>query len=233
MASDWNNALRIGKIADEICEAVEHVVPHRRLQNLVLLDLYDLRGQVEELPALAVVCTTSTLRFGMARQPTASRFSHVILVPNFLLRALNKLLIQSQTLLHHEVAHILLGHEDGPDYSGQKSPAYFNHPAELDAYFHQGISALARSDGYLSWNKTDPQNILGDDPQKFATRFQLALKPKFWKALSQDNKYSLSERALTFWKDGKKHLEFSNLQQTSPLSQGRSGASQTNNPTHG
>jgi len=59
MYYDWNNAVRIGRCADQICGAIDHIVPLRRLDLTGLHFLYDLSGCVDEIPRLAVLFSTS------------------------------------------------------------------------------------------------------------------------------------------------------------------------------
>jgi hypothetical protein len=154
--SDWNDVLRISRASDQLLRAIAVQRPIlRRHRILSHITLYDLRGKVDEIPGLGVTFTTKVgLAGGVVYVNDPNSFSHLIALPQFFRHDWNLRLVETHTLLHHELAHIILGHRES-DVKGIKpySLEYFNHPAELDAFMHQAVAGVVSysEEGQFSW----------------------------------------------------------------------------------
>lgn len=174
--SDWDDVLRIARTSDQMLNAMRSKKPFLRKHRLFQHDIwYDLRGEVDEIPGLGVVFSTSAgLRAGVQIPPPGYPFSHLILLPQFFRESWNMTLYESQSLVHHEIAHILLGHEQDVEFYGnftRMTSEYFNHPYEIEAFMHQSLAALAMKPdiGQYSWTSgpMTEMEILGGNASDF------------------------------------------------------------------
>lgn len=194
--SDWNDVLRISRASDQLLEAISSQRPvHRRHRILRHDTWYDLRGCVDEIPRLGVVFSTSVgLAGGVMIPPRDTGFSHLILLPQFFRHDWNLRIIETQTLLHHELAHILLDHDEAHYAVKRYTAEYFNHPAEIDAFFHQAVASIVSyaEDGQFSWTSgpKEPSHFLHDEASDFVAealkRYTKSFKPALEKLTPQN-----------------------------------------------
>jgi hypothetical protein len=223
--TDWEMALRIGKAADQVMDGMRASAPKKAMWGLSLVQMWDLTGQVEELPDLGIVCTTTVgfpgsrylsyvgmnvMGGGAGTLTDDGKDRTVIVFPNMLRASANRRQIEAEGFLHHELAHFLYRHEPDDAYEVAKNArkvaeAYFNHPMEVDAYFHQGLAALVRSRGGRSWADCDLEASLGGKEDFFS-----ALLPEmpavFRKYVTAETLDLMRRRAERFWDAGHEAL---------------------------
>lgn len=184
--TDDNEVHRIAvEEATKIIDAVRNDSPHVFWRGLKRISLYDLRGVSSLIPKLGLAFVFPQRTFGVAKQQSGP-FDHLILFPSVWFDRLNKNWV-GQSSLHHELVHILMKHEepdDGHPYH-KFGPDYFNHPIEIDAYFHQGIIDAKRAE----WTTFD----------EFRDAFFKSVYRPFWKALTAENRKLIENRLEVFW----------------------------------
>lgn len=168
---DYEDHLAIMGAVDQVLEALPGIAPRKFWKNRRRVHFYDLRGKVDAMPRLGIACMFPLSRFAVSKQDARSPFGPVILCPSLPAAWFDRTVIRSQTGLHHEVAHVLLGHELDPGYA-MNGPAYFNHPYEQAAFLHQALAAAARDGG---WGAPDADAFRAAVMAGFPRQFVAAL----------------------------------------------------------
>jgi hypothetical protein len=209
--SDWDDVLRISRASDQLLEAISGQRPVLRKHRIFNhTTLYDLRGKVDEIPRLGVIFTTKVgLAGGVIYVPNEEGFSHLIALPQFFRHDWNVRIVETQTLLHHELAHIILGHRE---YDAKKyTPEYFNHPAELDAFMHQAVAAVVSyaEDGQFSWTSgpRKPEEFLPDEADEFVAEVLKRYERRALDVLTPGNRARLIARLHQMHWDAKNDFE--------------------------
>lgn len=217
--SDWDDVLRISRASDQLLEAISAKRPMLRKHRVFHhVTLYDLRGTVDEIPGLGVIFTTKVgLSGGVICVPNVEGFSHFIALPQFFRHDWNMRIVETQTLLHHELAHIILGHRE---YDVKKYTAeYFNHPAELDAFMHQAVAGVVSyaENGQFSWTSgpRNPDEFLPEDVNEFVTEVLKRYESRALAVLTPDNRSRLIDRLHQMHWDAKYDFEVGASQKVS------------------
>jgi hypothetical protein len=191
----FDDVMRIAHASDQIADAIVNMKPAHRQHGIVKHNTwYDMRGIVDDIPGLGIVFTTSVgLTAGIQIPPKETGFTHLLLLPQFFRHEWNVRIVQTQAVLQHELAHIIVG--DFEDAYGKLKPytdEYFNHPAEITAYTHEAIACIASygPSNQFSWTSgpTSPRDLLGNDASYFTRKVLDQYQPKAWKALTPQNK---------------------------------------------
>jgi hypothetical protein len=208
--SDWDDVLRISRASDQLLEAISVQRPILRTHRIFHhATVYDLRGKVDDIPGLGVIFTTRVgLAGGVIYLPTLDGFSHFIALPQLFRHDWNVRIIETQTLLHHELAHIILGH---PEYDVKKyTSEYFNHPSELDAFMHQAVVAVVSyaENGQFSWTSgpRNPEEFISDEVDQFVTEVLKRYENRALNALTPSNRARLIDRLHQMHWDAKNDL---------------------------
>jgi hypothetical protein len=205
--SEWDTALTIQRAVHEIREAMLTSKPFRRRDGLAIVDVHDLRGMVIDVPGLAVVMSTAVgLRAGVAPQPPGSAFRYCMVVPNLLLKSLNDGYIQSQSVIHHEITHILHGDaEYGMPPPPRRGTAYFNHPPEICAFTQQALGRMAQGKNFR-WDNEDGHDALGASDAEFVASVVPWFERKFLDNLTPANRMVVDEKLRAFRDGGLRHF---------------------------
>ena len=213
--SDWDDVLRISRASDQLLEAISSRRPIHRRHRVFRHDTwYDLRGCVDEIPRLGIVFSTNVgLAGGVMIPPKETGFTHLIMLPQFFRHEWNVRIVETQTLLHHELAHILLGHDDAHYAVKKYTPDYFNHPAEMDAFFHQAVAGVVSyaEDGQFSWTSgpKSPGDFLSGNASDFVAevidRYGRSTKPAL-DNLTPQNRANLITRLHALHRDATAEL---------------------------
>ena len=210
--SDWNDAIRISKTVNQIRTAFSETRPVKKWLQGKLVHIHDIRGRVDGLPGLGLVFATSMrMNFGVALQPGGSPFSHVLIAPNLVFDKLNEAVVESQSGMHHEVAHLLLHELPNSDYVGRIGKEYFRQPVEVDAYLHQALGGhllsierdLASKDSdMLDWTSEDVGNTFGETFEEFSGRIESLMVDKFREARTSEIRREVRSRLHRFRSEG-------------------------------
>lgn len=206
MSNDWDINCLIEQSASEIGKAAQLMSPMRGFSCGHYIAYYDLRGKVSAIDNL-LFCfrLQGSLRVGLVTPKEDTLNCYIIVFPHMIFPSLNKKNLRVQTGLHHELAHILLKHNDRENYVGKISPAYFNQSIEMDAFFFQTLADLS----FCMPKGKAPhfgraRDVLGASQSEFVQQVSREAIPQFWKALYPENRQKIKDRAADFWRYGKK-----------------------------
>lgn len=223
---EWSDVLRIARASDQLRAAMLSREPLMRQRRIVPSHTwYDLRGEIDEIPGLMLVFSTSMgLRPGMNVLEPGGGATHVLRLPQFFFDGLNRMLVGSQSFIHHELAHILLGHAEDPDFADKfdfdMTRDYFNHPYEIEAFTHQAVAGLALRPklDQRSWTSGpySAQQMLGGNVEQFVKAVIKEYPVKAYKALSPGNKELVAESIASLHAEATRHLFIENHSTAAP-----------------
>jgi hypothetical protein len=112
------------------------------------------------------------------------------MLPQLFRNSWNMKIVETQVLVQHELAHIVMGHREIAHLARPGTPAYYNLDEEIDAYLQTALAAIPVYErSQFSWTSgpATVAELLGTEEDVFVDRVMRQFRQSATKAFTPEN----------------------------------------------